>query len=187
MNEVLKTITRRRSVRRFRAEQLTRHDLDAIVAAGLCAPSANNAQDWYFTVVQNGAMCAKINRWILDEIESSGNAGLQELVMRGGGTIFRNAPTLIIVSTKKSNQSGIINAAAATENMLIAAESLGIASCWIGMISMLAGSKLADTYAKELHLPDGYMPQNGVTLGYRESPHPPDPPPRRQNLVSYFV
>lgn len=68
MNEVLKIISRRGSVRRFKPEQLAKEDVEAIVEAGPCAPSANNAQDCHFTVVQNGGMVARIEKWILEEI-----------------------------------------------------------------------------------------------------------------------
>jgi nitroreductase len=185
MNEVLATISRRRSIRHFKDEQVKRQDLDAIVEAGLCAPSANNVQNSHFTVIQDKATLEKTNAWVLDEIEKSGNAGLQELVRKGAG-IFRNAPTVIIVSTDRKDRFAVINAAAATENMLIAAESLGIASCWIGMVSILSGSTKSDFYTKELHLPDGYTPQIGITLGYKDA-SPPPAPKRRENLVSYIL
>lgn len=103
---------------------------------------------------------------------------------RGRGSIFRNAPTVFIVSTDTRNRFGIVNAAAARENMLIAAESLGIASRWIGMVSILSASPSGIACAKELQLPDGYAPQGGITLGFQASDGPP--PARRQNLVSYI-
>jgi nitroreductase len=185
LNETLQAISDRRSIRLFKAGQIERKDIDAIVEAGLCAPSANNTQNRHLTVIQNAAMLEKLNRWILDEIEATGNAALQEMVKRGGGSIFRNAPTVILVSTEAKDRFAIVNAAAATENILIAAESLGVGSCWIGMVAILSGSKNAAAYAKELQLPDGYTPQIGVTLGYKEAPNPP-PPARKPNLVSHI-
>jgi nitroreductase len=186
MNEVLRAISSRRSIRQFGDGQLKRDDVNAIIEAGLSAPSANNVQNWHFTVVQNKTVLAKVNKWILDEIENTGNHDLQELVKRGGGSIFRNAPTVVIVSTDAIDQFGIINGAAATENMLLAAESLGIGSCWIGMVGMLAGSKNFDSHAKDLQLPTGYAPQFGITLGYKES-ESPSAPFRKPNLVSYIL
>jgi len=186
LNEVLRTIFSRRSVRHFKAEQLRPEDIDAIIEAGLSAPSANDKQNWHFAVIQNAAMLAAVNKWILDEIELSGNADLQEMVKRGGGTIFRNAPTVIIVSTEASDRFGIVNGAAATENMLIAAESLGIGSCWIGMVGILAGSTNFGSYSRDLQLPDGYAPHFGITLGYKE-PGSLTAPPRKPNLVSRIM
>jgi len=185
MNDVLKIIAQRRSVRRFTAEQLRREDVEAIVEAGLCAPSANNAQDCHCTVVQDSGMIARIEGWVLEEIGRSGNTALQELVRRDGGSIFRKAPTLIVVSTDTRSRNGIVDAAAATQNMLIAAESLGIASCWIGMVSVLSGTTVVADHARELHLPEGYSPHFGITLGYGESSSPPAPA-RRKDRVSFF-
>jgi nitroreductase len=186
MNDVLKAISKRRSVRVFTSKEICREDIDAIIEAGLYAPSANNTQNWHFSVVQNKSIIEKANKWILEEIDKSGNPSLQELVKRGKGSIFRNAPTVIIVSTETKDRFGIINAAAATENMLIAAESLGIASCWIGMVAILSSSKNLETYAKELQIPEGYTPQIGITLGYREGGISPAPA-RRQHVVSYVT
>jgi nitroreductase len=124
-------------------------------------------------------------QWLLDEVENSGNPDLQEIVKRNGGRFFRNAPTVIIVSTEKKHRFGVINASAATENMLIASKSLGIGSCWIGSVEMLSASKHVDFFAKELQLPDGFTPQFGITLGYGEGASPPVPE-RKRNLVSYI-
>jgi nitroreductase len=186
MNEVLKTIFARRSVRRFSSEQVKQEDVDSIIEAGLYAPSASNAQDWHFTVVQRKELIEQINKWILDEIENGENTHLQELVKMNGGRFFRNAPTVIVISTQTKDRFAVINAAAATENILIAAESLGIGSCWTGTITILSKSKAFESYARELQLPDGYTPQFAVTLGHKDAPNPPAPP-RKKNLVSFIL
>ena len=61
MNEVLKAIKSRRSIRLFKEDQIGRKDLEAIVEAGLSAPSANNTQAWHFTVIQDRATIEKVN------------------------------------------------------------------------------------------------------------------------------
>jgi len=185
MNETLTVIHKRRSIRLFKDEQIKKEELDAIVEAGLCAPSANNSQDWHFTVIQNKSMIAKVNSWVLDEMSKSGTANLQEAIDKDATSIFRNAPTVIIVSSPKKDSFGVINCAAATENMLLAAESLGIGSCWIGMVAILAFSPNASIYAAELESPEGYVPHIGITLGYK-LPDVSLTPSRKENLVSYI-
>ena len=185
MNETLTVIHNRRSTRLFKDEQTNKEELDAIVEAGLCAPSANDSQSWHFTVIQNKTMIAKVNSWILDEISKSGTANLQEVTEKGATSIFRNAPTVIVVSSDKRDSFGVINCAAATENMLLAAESLGIGFCWIGMVAILAFSANASVYASELEAPVGYVPHIGITLGYK-LPDVSLSPPRKENLVSYI-
>ena len=185
MNETLKVIRNRRSIRAFKSEQLKREDIESIVDAGIYAPSASNAQNLHYTVIQNQAVIEDISKWIVEEVEKSGNDYLKELVKRSGGAIFRNAPTIIIMSSDGKDRFGVVNAAAATQNMLIAAESLGIGSCWIGMIAVLTGSKNIDECMKKLMIPDGYALQFGMTLGYKASGNP-EAPERKQNLVSYI-
>jgi nitroreductase len=184
MNETLKVIRSRRSIRDFKSEQVKREDLDSIVEAGLYAPSASNAQNLHYTVIQNQALIKDISKWIVEEIEKGGNDYLKDLVKRSGGAIFRNAPTIVIMSADGKDRFGVVNAAAATENMLIAAESLGIGSCWIGMIAVLTGSKNINEYMKKLMIPDGYALQFGMTLGYKASANA-EVPERKKDLVSY--
>ena len=69
--------------------------------------------------------------------------------------------------------------------MLLAAESLGIGSCWIGMVAILAFSSRASSYAAELEAPEGYVPHIGITLGYK-LPDVSPIPIRKENLVSYI-
>ena len=70
MNEVLKTIARRRSVRKVLGEQIKEAELDAILAAALQAPSAHNDQSSYFAVVQN--------RELIDEMSEGSKAEMRK-------------------------------------------------------------------------------------------------------------
>lgn len=53
MNEVLKTLKGRRSIRAYLPDQIPNEDLQAILEAGIYAPTAHNDQPWHFTVIQN--------------------------------------------------------------------------------------------------------------------------------------
>ena len=106
MNEVLKVLKERRSIRAFRPEPLKKEDLDAIVEAGLYAPSAKNLQSTKLVVVRDAAVLARLERL------NSRILGTPE------GTPFYGAPEAIVVLLVMGN---LMNAAAA----------LGIGSCWI--------------------------------------------------------
>jgi nitroreductase len=186
MNETLTVIQNRRSTRLFKDEQIKNEELHEIVEAGLCAPSANNSQDWHFTVIQDKSMIALVNSWVFDEISRSGTANLHEVTEKRTTSIFGNAPTVIVVSSDRKDSFGIINCAAATENMLLAAESLGIGSCWISMVAILALSPNVSFYASELEAPPGYVPHIGISLGYK-LPDVSLTPSRRENCVSYLL
>ena len=85
MNEVLKVLKERRSIRAFRPEPLKKEDLDAIVEAGLYAPSAKNLQSTKLVVVRDAAVLARLERL------NSQILGTPE------GTPFYGAPEAIVV------------------------------------------------------------------------------------------
>ncbi len=61
MNQVLETIKNRRSVRKFKKEQLKDSEIEAILEAAIYAPTALNEQPWHFTVIQNKELLDEIN------------------------------------------------------------------------------------------------------------------------------
>lgn len=183
MNEVINAILARRSVRAFQERQIKKEDLDAILKCAAYAPSAMNTQNWHFTAIRDAAFIEKVNGWIASEIKDSGSPSLEGVLERSNGKVFRNAPCVVIVSTERGDRFGVINASAATQNMLLAAHSLGIGSCWIGTVGILGTSKRTDYYASELKLPKGYVPFFGVTLGYGAS-ETLEAPPRKDGVVT---
>jgi len=185
MNEVINAILTRRSVRAFQDRQIKKEDLDEILKCATYAPSGWNTQNWHFAATRDTAVIEKVNGWIVTEIKESGNPQLEGILERSNGHVFRNAPCVVIVSAEKGDRYGAVNAAAATQNMLLAAHSLGIGSCWIGTVGILGLSKRADYYAGELKIPKGYAPFFGVTLGY-SVPQTPEAPPRRGGISTFF-
>ena len=183
MNEVIKTILGRRSVRAFKDKQLKKEDLDAILECARYAPSAMNTQNWHFTAIRDAAFIEKVSGWIITEIKESGNPNLEGILERSNGKVFRNAQCVVVVSAEKADRFGVINASAATQNMLLAAQSLGIGSCWIGTVGILGMSKRVDYYTSELRIPGGYVPFFGVTLGYA-APGAIEAPPRREGTAT---
>jgi len=183
MNDVINAILARRSVRAFTDRQIKKEDLEVVLKCACYAPSAMNSQNWHFTAIRDAAFIRKVNDWIIAEIKESGNPTLEGILERSNGKVFRNAPCIVIVSTEKGDRFGVVNASAATQNMLLAAYSLGLASCWIGTVGILGTSKRADYYAVELKIPKGYAPFFGVTLGFSSSADL-EPPTRREDAVT---
>ena len=144
-----------------------------------------NAQNWHFTAIRDVAVIERLNGWIVAEIKESGNPYLQVILERADGKVFRNAPCVIVVSAEKQDRLAVVNACAAMQNMLLAAHSLGIGSCWIGTVGILGTCKRADEYASELKIPKGYAPFFGVTLGYSASGSL-EAPPRKDGAVTIF-
>jgi hypothetical protein len=92
-------------------------------------------------------------------------------VSRPNHHTFYHAPTVIIVSGDQSSPYFQYDCAAAAENILIAAESLNIGSCWIGTFLPLFVSEKGEEYKNVLGIPEGYNPICSVALGYKAVEH----------------
>jgi nitroreductase len=185
MNETLNIIKARRSIRSYLPDQIKENELQAILEAGYYAPSARNQQPWHFTVVQNKDLIDRLNNSFKEFARNTQDEYLQKRGNEPDYNVFHHAPTVIIISGDKSNQSAAVDCAAAVQNMMIQAESLGIGSCWIGLIAHLLNSDAGKGYLKQLLIPDGYKQIHAITLGYKASAAP-SAPKRKQNIISYI-
>lgn len=181
-NETLSTIKNRRSIRNFKNNQIKDDELQAVLDAGIYAPSAHE-QAWHFTVIQNKELLAWLNYEAKERAKQY--EPLQELANNEGFNIFYGAPTVILVSGEEKAIAIESDCAAATQNMLLAAESIGLGSCWIGFVLVAFNSPKAKEYLKELGVPDGYKPYASVALGYKKI-EAVYAPPRKLNLINYI-
>ncbi|UDQ96570.1 nitroreductase family protein [Lentisphaerota bacterium WC36G] len=184
-NETLKSIVNRRSVRHYREDQLTDEEVKIIVRAGIYAPSAYNKQEWFFTVVQNPVVLKNLNDAAKQVASTSSDPKLVELATNDQYNIFYNAPTVVIVSGKKNGLTPIIDSALASQNMMLAAQSMNIASCWVGIVTLLFDSIVGEDYRQILNIPAAYSPHHAISFGYADNPNLE--PPRRNFQVINFI
>lgn len=182
MNKVLETIKNRRSIRRYLPEPLKQAELDAILEAGLYAPSAHNDQPWHFTVIRDRALLDRISRLSKELMLKSDLDWMRAMGANESFHVFHNAPVVVVVSMRKNALSPLVDCSAAIENMLLAAESLDIGSCWIGLARFWFSLK--DEVAR-LNLPAGYEPCYAVTLGYKGH-RPAKALPRRTDAIAFI-
>ena len=185
MNETIKTIKARRSVRRFMPEQLNNQELEQIIEAGLYAPSGHNQQSWNFTVIQNKEMILEINNVAKDAAKNFPDEMIQKMANNDSLDVFYGAPTVVIVSGNNNTMTPQADCGAATQNMLLAAESLGVGSCWNGFVGFLFSGEKGQAYIEKLGIPSGYSPYYAVALGYKGS-NPTQAPARKENAVKYI-
>jgi nitroreductase len=184
-NETVKSIMERRSIRKYKPQQISEQELECIINCGLYAPSARNTQNWHFTVIQNSELISWMNDRIKENMPLEAAALYKE---REGGrddySIFYGAPTLVLVSGEAGNTYTDFNCGYATQNMCLAAQSLGVASIVIGMTRFLFCTSEADKYAREFGVPIGYNPLYAVCFGYANMS--PEPPERFEGKVNYI-
>jgi len=184
MNPVLEVIARRRSVRQFESRQIGEADLASILEAGLQAPSGHDEQSWYFVAIQN--------RQRIDELSEGTKAKMQRVpvdwIANLGKApkfhIFYQAPTVILVAARANAVSPAADACAAIENMMLAAESLGIGSCWMGFVPFYFTDEESH---RRFGFPEGYQVQYGIALGYRAAGLELAPPPRKRDGYFHLI
>ncbi|HSD59176.1 MAG TPA: nitroreductase family protein [Methanotrichaceae archaeon] len=143
-NEVLKTIYQRRSVRNFCPDAVPDDAIKEIIRAGTFAPSAMNTQPWRFVVIRNREMIKKLSDkakelWVEQSknMQSLDLQRLADMVSRPNFNLFYNAPLLIMIFADTSGFTPQVDCSLAAENMMLAAWSLGLGSCYIGLAQPL--------------------------------------------------
>lgn len=185
MNQTLEVIKRRQSVRKFKKEQVENEKIEAIIEAGSYAPSAHGAQSWHFSVIQDQELLAEMNIKIKEIAKESPVEAIRNMANSKTLNIFYNAPTVVLISGDDSKLMPEMGCILASQNILLAAESLEIGGCWNGFIGNLFEGEEAEAYKKILKVPEGYTPYHGILLGYPEST-PKEPKARKEDILSYI-
>lgn len=183
MRDVLEIIKSRRSVRKYKPEQISQESLEKIIEAGIYAPTAHNQQPWHFTVIQNTELLDRINNYVREEMCKSDSDWIKKMGSKPDFKVTYDAPTLVIVSARQDAMAWRVDCAAAIENMLIAAESMDIGSVWLGLMRFYFAN--GDEVAK-LGIPQGYEPYYGVSFGYKAHKRVQPAPERNPDVVNYI-
>lgn len=183
MNAVLENILTRRSIRAFKEEQISEGDLNTILLAGSYAPNGMGLQSWKFTAIQNPVMMKKVNEAIRQTLLSIPVVAethpyiisLIEKAKDVSADFLYHAPTYIIVSGLKDNGNAMPDSALAIGNMMLAAHSLRIGSCWLNQLPGLTHMPLIRELLTELDIPENHIVYGSVVLGYASNePKPAD-------------
>lgn len=186
MNATLQIIKSRRSNRAFLPDQIKEEELQLILEAGFYAPSSSNKQPWHFTVIQDKGILDWLSDCFREYARKSESKYLQSFGNQEDFHVFYHAPTVILLSGEVKKASSAVDCAAACQNMLLAAESLGLGSCWIGFIAHLLNSTESENYLMKLGVPEGYKQFHSVALGYKKNLMPLTAPKRRENIINYI-
>ncbi|UCF78469.1 MAG: nitroreductase family protein [Candidatus Eiseniibacteriota bacterium] len=154
--DVFRAIEQRWSCRAFQPAPVDDEVVEKLLKAMIKAPSAGNRQPWHFYVVTNGSV----------------KRGLAEAAY--GQEFVAQAPVVIVVCAVPSESAGtygergstlycIQDTAAAIQNLLVAAESLGLGTCWVGAFDESLASSV-------LGLPDERRPVGMVPVGKPAAP-----------------
>lgn len=166
-NQVLETIKARRSVRAYDGKQLPEEDLQLILEAATYAPSGMHYESWHFTAIQCADTLTELNNRIKGAFAKSEDKRLQERGQSDTYCCYYHAPTLVIVSNEPTQWWAAMDCACAIENMFLAAQSLGIGSCWINQLGTTCDDPEVRAFLTELGVPPHHKVYGCVALGYK--------------------
>lgn len=166
-------LANRRSIRKYKDQQITQEELNSVLQAGVCAPTGKNLQSPIIVVVQNKddiAYMSKLNAQI------------------GGFKIdpFYGAPTVLVVLADANNNNAIPDGSLVMGNLMNAAYANGLGSCWINrareLFDMPEGKALLEKWGIE----GEYIGIGNCILGYADEEHPAMKP-RKEDYIRYVL
>jgi nitroreductase len=154
--QLLSAILNRKSVRSFTGEPLGQDDMELLLRAGMAAPSAHNLQPWKFIAITD--------RQVLNDLAEK---------LPYAKMLFE-APAAIVVCGDLTKTGGspkdywVQDCSAASENILLAAEAMGLGAVWTGVYPR---SERVEAVREILNLPSDIVPLNVIPVGTPKGEH----------------
>jgi len=170
MNEVIKNIKERRSIRAYRPEQINDEELNAILDAGTYAPTGMGMQSPKIVVVQDPELIAKLSRMNAEAMGTDSDP-------------FYGAPTVLIVLADSGRSTCVEDGSLVLGTLMQAAHSLGVGSCWIHRAREVFASKEGKDLLKSWGIPENYIGIGHCILGYPKDGTEPMAKPRKTDYI----
>lgn len=167
--DALKCMKERRSVRRYRDEQIKDSELEAILEAGMYAPTGRGGQSPIMVVVQDKETISALSR-------------MNAAVLGSTTDPFFGAPTVIVVLADPVWHTYIEDGSLVMGNLMNAAYAVGVDSCWIHRAREVFASPEGKVLLKKWGVDEKYVGIGNCILGYRDGDLPA-PKPRKENYI----
>lgn len=169
-NKVIEALKNRRSIRKYKKDQISDEQLNQILEAGVYAPTGMGKQSPYIVVVQKPELIAKLS-------------AMNAAVMGVDGDPFYGAPTVIVVLADSAVAGTYeYDGSLVMGNLMNAAYAVGVDSCWIHRAKEIFASEEGKQLLKEWGLPETCVGIGHCILGYRDCEYPAAKP-RKENYV----
>lgn len=172
MNEALEVLYNRRSIRKYKPDQITREEMDAVIRAGICAASGKNGQSAIIIAVQD--------RETRDELSR-----LNAAVLGVKSDPFYGAPTVLIVLAEADSNYTVQDGSLVLGNLMNAAKAVGLGSCWINRAREVFDSEEGKALLKKWGVEGEWVGIGNCILGYPDED--PAMKPRKENHVFYVL
>lgn len=163
-------LTGRRSVRSYKKDQINDNELNAVLEAGLHAPSGRNRQCTIMVACQNAEEIALMSR-------------LNASVMGVDTDPFYGAPTVVVVFADTEVYTHVEDGSLVLGNMLNKAYELGLGACWIHRARDVFEMPEGKALMKKWGVPESYAGVGNCILGYPENGFPEKAPRREGRII----
>jgi nitroreductase len=191
MNEIISNMIERRSIRTYKTGQITEAELEAVLQAGIYAPSAGSRQSAIIVVCQNDELntaLGKINKAAFKGRMSTETAYISKeqpsiadnAAIQSG---FYGAPTVLTLFAPKNFLYSAADCYVAAQNIMLAAHSLGVGSCMVARAEDTFSNEVGRRLQKEWGIDETYEAKIHVTLGYPDYAKPPTAKPRKDGRI----
>ncbi|SET34995.1 nitroreductase [[Clostridium] polysaccharolyticum] len=168
MKETLMDLKTRRSCRNYKPEQIKDEELNAVLEAGMYAPTGMGMQSPVMVVVQKPEIIKKLS-------------AMNAAVMGVDTDPFYGAPTVVIVLADKTRSTYKEDGSLVLGNLMNAAHAIGLGSCWIHRAKEVFESQEGKAMLKEWGIEGDYEGIGHCILGYAETEAPAKP--RKENYI----
>ncbi len=187
-NEVLDAIRARRSTRSYSDRQIEDEQLKTLLEAAIWAPSGGNNQSWLFTAIQNRESLLRLNglvregfqHWTPDD-DYPGKLGAKAASAKENYNFYYHAPTVIVASNKPNYENAMADCSLALENIFLAAQSLGLGSCYLNQLHWLRNDPDVRDFLFECGIPREHVICSAAAIGSIENET--KPPMRKPNTT----
>ena len=169
MNEILSCIHTRRSIKSYKSELPKPELLDKIIESGLEAASGRNKQAAIIIAVTDKDVRDALSKTNADILGTDADP-------------FYNAPAVLVVLRDKSVRTSIYDASLVAGNMMLAAHSLGLGSCWIHRARETFDTEKWKNWLSTIGVEGDYEGVANIVVGFRAGEYP-DPKPRLEKRV----
>lgn len=160
MNDVIKNILSRQTIREYTPSQIPDDVLDTVIQAALRAPSGRNSQPCHLRIVKNAALLDEMNT----DFKNTVGWDTPAYTCYDIHPVYHNAPVFVFILAEK--QDGM-SAGLMAENIALAAHSLGLGSCMVASVGALFDdAEMNKKWMNILQVPEDWHFLLGICLGY---------------------
>ncbi len=169
-NPILENIRTRRSLRKYKEAQITEDELNTVLEAGTYAPSGRGLQSPILVAVQDPETKKRLIKMNAEILGTDTDP-------------YYGAPTLILVFAPVDRTTCIEDGSCVLDTMMLAAHSIGLASCWIHREKEMFATTEGKALMKKWGVPENFNGIGALALGYADGPLPQAPQRKEGRII----